>query len=68
MFYPPTTTESRHDRAEREMSAKAICAQCPVKRDCLDYAVAIREPHGIWGGLNELERRVHAERRATLRR
>jgi hypothetical protein len=25
--------------------------------------VRIREPHGIWGGLNEMERRQHAERR-----
>jgi len=28
-----------------------------VRRPCLDYALAIREPHGIWGGLNELERK-----------
>jgi hypothetical protein len=29
-----------------------------VRIECLEYAVRIREPHGIWGGLNELERRV----------
>ena len=28
-----------------------------MQRACLDYALAIREPHGIWGGLNEHERR-----------
>jgi hypothetical protein len=28
-----------------------------VRQPCLDYAVKIREPHGIWGGLNELERK-----------
>ena len=65
LFYPPTTTESRNDRADREMAAKAICSQCPVRHSCLDYAVAIREPHGIWGGLNELERRMHVERQAN---
>ena len=37
--------------------ALAICAVCPVRIECLEYAVRIREPHGIWGGLNELERR-----------
>jgi hypothetical protein len=37
--------------------AKAICAECPVRPACLDYAIQIRELHGIWGGLNELERK-----------
>ncbi len=40
------------------MRAKAICAVCPVKAPCLQYALEIREPHGIWGGLNELERKA----------
>jgi WhiB family redox-sensing transcriptional regulator len=35
-----------------------------VRRDCLDYAIAIREPHGIWGGLNESERKVLLTQRA----
>jgi WhiB family redox-sensing transcriptional regulator len=42
----------------RERQAKGICARCPVRIECLEYAVRIREPHGIWGGLNELERRI----------
>ncbi len=42
----------------REAEAKAICAGCAVRRECLDYAIAIREAHGIWGGLNECERRA----------
>ena len=49
----------------RERQAKAICARCPVRMECLEYAIRIREPHGIWGGLNELERRIlirHRER------
>ena len=36
---------------------KAICRQCPVRRECLDYSLGIGEAHGIWGGLNETERR-----------
>ena len=39
------------------MRAKAICEQCPVREPCLPYALKIREPHGIWGGLNEVERK-----------
>jgi hypothetical protein len=30
--------------------AKAVCATCPVWRECLEGAVERREEHGIWGG------------------
>lgn len=57
VFFPPSQPERRDDREEREERAKAICRGCPVMRSCLEYAIAIREPHGIWGGLNENERK-----------
>ncbi|MDV7194641.1 WhiB family transcriptional regulator [Mycolicibacterium fortuitum] len=37
--------------------AKRICATCPVKAECLEYALANRERAGVWGGLSERERR-----------
>ncbi len=37
--------------------AKRICAGCAVTAECLDAAIERRETHGIWGGLNEIERR-----------
>lgn len=37
--------------------AKRICASCPVRIECLDYALAHDERFGIWGGLSERERR-----------
>jgi WhiB family redox-sensing transcriptional regulator len=37
--------------------AKAICALCPVREPCLEYAVTAREKDGIWGGLTARERR-----------
>jgi WhiB family transcriptional regulator, redox-sensing transcriptional regulator len=40
--------------------AKAICAGCPVRRQCLAFAVRTRQVHGIWGGLTERERHVPA--------
>lgn len=58
VFFPPSYSERRDEKADRELRAKAICAGCAVKKDCLDYALAIREPHGIWGGMNEHERRA----------
>jgi len=57
VFFPPAYVERKDQKEERAQRAKAICATCPVRRPCLDYAVEIREPHGIWGGLNEVERR-----------
>jgi WhiB family redox-sensing transcriptional regulator len=57
LFFPPTATERKEDRDVREAKAKLICSTCAVQSPCLDYALDIREPHGIWGGLNEHERR-----------
>lgn len=56
-FFPPPETEPRKVRARREDRAKAICSQCNVRESCLDYALSIRERHGVWGGLGEVERR-----------
>lgn len=38
--------------------AKAICAQCPVAWECLNYAVDTGQVDGIWGGTTEDERRA----------
>ena len=65
LFFSPTHAETKDERVVRESRAKAICNECSVRRDCLAFALATREPHGIWGGLNELERRHAAERTAV---
>ena len=64
VFFPPTWPEQRSDREAREARAKSICNACAVQVACLEYALQIREPHGIWGGLTENERRVVLDRRA----
>ena len=58
VFFPPSYFERKDEKVDRESRAKAICAQCAVREPCLDFALSIREPHGIWGGLNELERKI----------
>ena len=63
MFFPPPVFERKDEKIDRESRAKEICASCAVK-DCLDYALSIREPHGIWGGLNEVERKHLMAQRA----
>lgn len=37
--------------------AQRICVDCPVKVECLEYALADRIDHGVWGGTSERERR-----------
>jgi len=37
--------------------AKAVCARCPVAGECLAQAVEFGDEAGIWGGLDEAERR-----------
>lgn len=37
--------------------AKRWCAPCPVRRECLNYAIANREEFGVWGGVIESRRR-----------
>lgn len=37
--------------------AKKICALCPVKAECLRYALEHRIQYGIWGGASERQRR-----------
>jgi WhiB family redox-sensing transcriptional regulator len=33
-----------------------VCGACPVKVQCAQHALAVREPYGVWGGLTEDER------------
>lgn len=58
--------ERQPQRDIREREAKAVCAQCPVRRERLDYAVTRPEKAGMWGGFNEEERA--SERRRRMRR
>ena len=43
--------------------AKAVCWRCPVMERCGQTALENREPFGIWGGLDEAERRKILRRR-----
>jgi WhiB family redox-sensing transcriptional regulator len=55
MFFHPDNERGRSKR-HREARAKAICRPCPVREACLSWALEVREPYGIWGGLSADER------------
>lgn len=63
-FFAPPQLERKDAKRGREAQARALCSGCLVQTQCLDYALTVEEPHGIWGGLNELERRRVLRRRA----
>jgi WhiB family transcriptional regulator, redox-sensing transcriptional regulator len=49
----------------RSLTARAVCAACPVADECLDYALRLNEKAGVWGGTTWTERRKMA--RPTVR-
>jgi WhiB family transcriptional regulator, redox-sensing transcriptional regulator len=49
LFFAPGGTQ--------EYRAKAVCRACPVRFECLAYALRHRVEHGVWGGLTDRERR-----------
>lgn len=51
------------DELQDIAKAKLICAQCPVLAECLEGALARREPWGVWGGQLFLNGRVLASKR-----
>ena len=46
--------------------AKSVCERCPVRVQCLEYALQSGQSFGVWGGASEEERRLM--RRRQLRR
>ena len=38
-------------------AARAICSNCSVRQECLEYALADTELAGVWGGTSDRERR-----------
>jgi WhiB family redox-sensing transcriptional regulator len=62
LFTPTLALEQAHIRQQREMQAKRVCARCPVRGECLAYALRVHEEIGIWGGLDAAERRAIGNR------
>lgn len=63
LFFP-----DGHTHIQRILAAKEVCASCPVQPVCLDWALDAREPHGMWGGLTEDERKSLLRKRTPSRR
>lgn len=53
LFFP---VSSGGRSLEQVDEAKAVCARCLARRQCLAFALLTRQAYGIWGGLTEKER------------
>ena len=53
------------DKGGSTKQAKKVCAACPVREQCLQYAIDNSERYGVWGGLSEKERRRVARGRVA---
>lgn len=54
LFFPVGSAPPAVEQVER---AKAICDGCPVRSDCLEWSLVTCQDAGVWGGLDEEERR-----------
>lgn len=50
------TPAQRRATANLQEQAKRVCRRCPVRAECLAYAIANDERYGVWGGKTEVER------------
>lgn len=55
LFFPAAYGTAAFGQAK---DAKAVCVHCPVKAECLAYALATSQWYGVWGGTTEDERRA----------
>lgn len=65
LFFPVGTTGPALEQTER---AKAVCNACVVINECLEWALDSNQDAGVWGGLNEDERRTLRRQRQRRRR
>jgi WhiB family redox-sensing transcriptional regulator len=60
LFFPISAAGPAENQIAR---AKRICAACPVRRECLEFALAHDQMYGIWGGTTPDDRRRDRRRR-----
>jgi WhiB family transcriptional regulator, redox-sensing transcriptional regulator len=65
LFFPVGTTGPAIEQIE---NAKAVCGECLVQRECLEYALATNQDSGVWGGTSEEERRQIRKQYVAQRR
>ena len=65
LFFPIGSGTRARQQAEQ---AKQLCSRCPVRTLCLEWSLRAEVEFGVWGGLDENERRcLRGNRQQVLR-
>jgi WhiB family redox-sensing transcriptional regulator len=56
MFPESPGVDGKKEYVRQVAAAKRVCGYCPVRRECLLYALANAEMYGVWGGKTRRER------------
>lgn len=62
---PDAWFPSKGQLKSNNLIAIRICSTCPVRKECLDYAMRYASLPGIWGGVLESKRRKAIRKRAA---
>lgn len=46
----------QYEGYDHSQVAKKLCAACPARKPCAEYAIVAKEQYGIWGGLSPKQR------------
>jgi WhiB family redox-sensing transcriptional regulator len=63
LFFP--VSDIGPGMAKQISSAKSVCFACPVRPECLDWAESTGQEYGVWGGLDEKERRARRRKKTA---
>ena len=65
LFFP---VAARGPALRQLARAKSVCERCPVRVQCLEYALQSGQSFGVWGGASAEERRLMRRRRLRRHR
>lgn len=60
LFFPVGSTGTALEQTRR---AIAICLECPVRAECLEWSLDTCQDAGVWGGMGEEDRREERRKR-----
>lgn len=68
LFFPDGGTSVDRAQVKKDITrrAKTICGRCPVRQACADWALDEHIEYGIYGGLDETERRKILRARGAI--
>lgn len=56
VFFPDKDEDTPEEYDTKERVALDMCRRCPVKQECLDFAIRTKTVYGIFGGKTAKER------------